>query len=325
MTAATDGHFAQLQQELLDLYEVRARSRFVELAQPQMRAHVLEAGDGPPVVFLHGGDGEAVTWAPLLAQLQDDVHLYGPDRPGFGLSDRFKYRTVDLRRHAGDFTVSLLDALGLQSAVLMGGSMGGFFALATALDHPERVSSLILMGIPAGFTPKLPLPVRVIFNMPVLPGLFMRRAATIEGQHKQYEQMFKTDPASLPELYFRTRVAGVKRPGAQQTWPTLMRRLTGVRGNRPGTYLGAELAHVTQPTLVIYGEHDWTPDEVRAAAERMPNASVHFLPGVGHFPFLQASEETARAVREFVAANAPHHRGLDNGPAFIETKSSAIR
>ena len=83
-----------------------------------------------------------------------------------------------------------------------------------------------------------------------------------------------------------------------------MRRLTGVRGNQPGTYLGAELAHVTQPTLVIYGEHDWTPDEVHAAAERMPNASVHFLPGVGHFPFLQASEETARAVREFVAANA---------------------
>jgi pimeloyl-ACP methyl ester carboxylesterase len=91
------------------------------------------------------------------------------------------------------------------------------------------------------------------------------------GQHKQYEQMFKADPASLPELYFRARVAGVKRPGAQQTWPTLMRRLTGVRGNRPGTYLGAELTHVTQPTLVIYGEHDWTPDEVRAAAERMPN------------------------------------------------------
>src|SRR5688572_18982186 len=105
----------------------------------------------------------------------------------------------------------------------MGGSMGGFFAFATALDHHERVSSLILMGIPAGFTSKLPLPVRVILSMPVLPGLFMRRAATIEDQHKQYEQMFKTDPASLPELYFRARVAGVKRPGAQQTWPTQMR------------------------------------------------------------------------------------------------------
>lgn len=305
MTAATDGHFAQLQQELLDLYEVRARSRFVELARPQMRAHVLEAGDGPPVVFLHGGDGEAVTWAPLLAQLQDDLHLYGVDRPGFGLSDRFDYRSVDLRRHAGDFTVSLLDALGLESAVLMGGSMGGFFALAAALDHPERVSSLILMGIPAGFTPKLPLPVRVIFNMPFLPAMFMRRAATVEGQHKQYRQMFGMDPTTLPELYFRARVAGVKLPGVQQTWPTLCRRLTGLRGNRPGTYLGAELEQVTQPTLVIYGEHDWVPDEVRAATERIPNGRGHFLPGVGHFPFLQATEETARAVREFVAANAP--------------------
>jgi pimeloyl-ACP methyl ester carboxylesterase len=224
MTAATDGQFAQLQQELLDLYDVRARSRFVELAQPQMRAHVLEAGDGPPVVFLHGGDGEAVTWTPLLAQLQDDLHLYGPDRPGFGLSDRFDYGTVDLRRHAGDFTVSLLDALELESAVLMGGSMGGFFALATALDHPERVTGLIL-------------------------------------------------------------------------------RLTGLRGNRPGTYLGAELSHITQPTLVIYGEHDWTPDEISAAAERMPNVAVLRLAGVGHFPFLQATEQTARAVREFVTAN----------------------
>ena len=306
MTAAKAGDFIHLQQELLDHYEVRARSRFVDLAQPHMRAHILEAGEGPPAVFLHGGDGEAVTWAPLLAQLQDGLHLCGPDRPGFGLSDRFDYRSVDLRRHAGDFTVSLLDALGLQSAVFIGGSMGGFFALATALDHPERVSSLVLVGTPVGFTPKLPLPVRVIFNAPVLPRMFMRRAATIEGQHKQYELMFHTDPASIPDLYFRARVAGVKRPGAQQTWVTLLRRITGLRGYRPGIYIGGELSNVTQPTLVIASEHDMAPvEEVRAAAARMPDARVHYLPGVGHFPFLQATEETARAVREFVALNAP--------------------
>ena len=184
--------------------------------------------------------------------------------------------------------------------------MGGFFALATALDHPERVSTLILMGMATGLTPQLPLPVRVIFNAPLLPDLFMRRAATIEGQHKQYEQMLKVDPDSVPALYFRARVAGVKRPGAQKTWATLMRRLTRLRGYRPGMYLGDELSRISQPTLMIWGEHDWVPvEEARAAAARMPNASVHYLAGVGHFPFLQATEETAGVIREFVALNAP--------------------
>jgi 2-hydroxy-6-oxonona-2,4-dienedioate hydrolase len=75
MTMGTAGDFALLQQQVLDLYGVRARSRFVELAAPRMRAHVLQAGDGPPVVYLHGGDGEAVTWAPLVAHLQNHVRL----------------------------------------------------------------------------------------------------------------------------------------------------------------------------------------------------------------------------------------------------------
>ena len=154
--------------------------------------------------------------------------------------------------------------------------------------------------------PTLPLPMRVIFNAPVLPGLFMRRAATVEGQHKQYAQMFKTDPDSLPELYFRARVAGVMRPGAQQTWVTMARRLTGLRGYRTGMYLGDELSPISQPALVICGDHDMAPiEKVRAAAGRMPEARVHYLPGVGHFPFLQATEEIASVVREFVAANAP--------------------
>ena len=103
--AATD-HFLELQGKLLDFYHVNATSRFVELKRPAMRAHVLEAGAGEPVVLFHGGDGEAVNWAPLLRPLQDTMHVFAVDRPGFGLSDAFDYRTTDVRRHCGDFVVS---------------------------------------------------------------------------------------------------------------------------------------------------------------------------------------------------------------------------
>lgn len=92
--------FAEVQRQLLDYYGVRAESRFVPLREPAMRAHVLEAGEGEPMVIRHGGDGQAVDWAPLMAPLQHHFHICAADRPGFGLSDSFDYRRTDLRDHA---------------------------------------------------------------------------------------------------------------------------------------------------------------------------------------------------------------------------------
>ena len=83
--------FIGLQDRLLAYYRVEATSRLVSLRQPALTAHLLEAGAGEPAVVLHGGDGEAVDWAPLLRRLQDHLHVYAVDRPGFGLSDPFDY------------------------------------------------------------------------------------------------------------------------------------------------------------------------------------------------------------------------------------------
>ncbi len=127
--------FVEVQRQLLDYYGVRAESRFVSLREPAMRAHVLEAGDGEPLVILHGGDGQAVDWAPLMAPLQHHFHVYAADRPGFGLSDPFDYRRTDLRDHAARFVRSLLDTLGIETATLVGGSLGGSFALAAAVGQ----------------------------------------------------------------------------------------------------------------------------------------------------------------------------------------------
>ncbi len=77
VTQADEAHqrFIELQQKLLDHYGVQARSRYVHLKEPRLRAHVLEAGQGQPVVIFHGGDGEAVNWAPLMAPLQQRLRL----------------------------------------------------------------------------------------------------------------------------------------------------------------------------------------------------------------------------------------------------------
>lgn len=288
--------FVELQSQLLAHYGVRATSRFVELAEPRMRAHVLDAGAGEPVLVFHGGDGEAVNWAPLMAPLQDRVRVIAADRPGFGLSDPFDYRTVDLRRHAADFTASLLDALGLETVTLVGGSMGGFFALAAAAAHPERVRRLVLVGLAPGAIPELPDSLRVLTESPELAVEFMKGKDTMEAQHAQYRDMFHVDPATVPDLYFETRIAGLRLPSERGTWATLL-----PRGGEPGLYFGDVLARLTMPSLVIWGENDMAPTAVgERIAAQLGRGRFASLPGVAHFPFLEAPEQTARLITDFM-------------------------
>lgn len=296
--------FLEAQDRLLRYYGVAASSRYVELERPRMRAHVLEAGQGEPVVILHGGDGQGVDWAPLMAELQSDFRLFALDRPGYGLSDPFDYRTVDLRRHAADFVTSALDALGVERATILGGSMGGFFALATAFAHPERVRALALVGMPLGLSRRLALPMRILCGIPGLATLFVTKIGqpTADARKKQYRTMFHIDPATVPEVYFDMQVAGMRIPGALPTWAVLLRRVAGLRRMRPEVTFEDELPRLEIPTLVIWGEHDMAPVEAgRSATARIPNGRFEWLPGVGHFPFLEVPGETGRLVRELVA------------------------
>ncbi len=293
--------FMELQGQLLKYYGVKAASRFVELARPPMRAHLLEAGEGEPLVLLHGGDGEAVNWAPLVSPLQEQVRVLAVDRPGFGLSDPFDYRSVDLRSHAADFVASLLDALGLESATLVGGSMGGFFTLAAALAHPGRVRSIVLVGYPAGATREISEGLRILCGTPGLPEEFMKGRANMEAQRSQYRDMFHVDPATVPDLYFETRIAGLRLPSEQGTWATILPRVATLEGLRPEMYLGDELPRIEAPTLLIWGEHDMAPAEAgREIAGKIPGARFEYLPGIGHFPFLEAPQLTARLITEFL-------------------------
>jgi pimeloyl-ACP methyl ester carboxylesterase len=299
--------FVEAQDRLLRHYGVRARSRYVHIERPPMRAHVLEAGQGEPTIILHGGDGQGVDWAPLMAHLQDGFHLHALDRPGYGLSDPFDYRRVDLRRHAADFVASTLDALELEQATILGGSMGGFFALATAFERPERVRALVLVGMPVGLSRQIAFPMRILCGVPGLANLFVTRVGrpTADARKKQYETMFHVDPATVPEVYFDMQVAGMRVPGALPTWAVLLRRVAGLSGMRPEVTFAEELPRLEVPTLVIWGEHDMAPMEAgRDATELMPKGRFEYLPGVGHFPFLEVPDQTARLIREFIATSA---------------------
>ena len=102
------------------------------------RLWVEDDGDGPPVVFLHGGLGDSRLWAPVVERLRESFRCIRFDFRFFGRSD-----ADEVEWSHGDDVVAVLDALGVDRAALVGLSLGGRVALETAQEHPERVTAVV--------------------------------------------------------------------------------------------------------------------------------------------------------------------------------------
>ena len=110
-----------------------------------------------PTVLVHGGVGNTIEWANLAPKLKAPLVI--PDRPGFGLSYPTDYRQLDFRADAARWLPELTDGIAVDKIDLVGNSMGGFFAIAFAAAHPDRVRKLVLCGSAGGVFPKArPLP-----------------------------------------------------------------------------------------------------------------------------------------------------------------------
>ena len=105
----------------------------------------MEAGQGPPVLAVHGLGGTKGSFLPTLAALADRFRVIAMDLPGFGDSDKPIGAAYDPRFFARA-VVDLLDALELERAHLVGNSLGGRVALELGLREPERVRRLVLLA-----------------------------------------------------------------------------------------------------------------------------------------------------------------------------------
>src|ERR1700760_4262020 len=139
--------FEQAESRLFDACGVQVTSRRVRLADPSLTVRVLDTGEGPPLVLVHGSGMSASTWAPLMPHLAPR-RLIALDLPGFGLSDPFDYSGRALRQHAVAQLTSLLDALGLDRVPVVGTSLGGMWALSMAVAAPDRTTAVASLGGP---------------------------------------------------------------------------------------------------------------------------------------------------------------------------------
>lgn len=244
-----------------------------------IETHLFEAGPptAEPLIYLHG-TFMGNLWLEHHAALSQHFHVFAPDMPGFGLTQR-----PDWLRDVSDYTLyfrDLFKALNLDQALLVGYSLGGWMAAEIAVWFPERVKKLVLSNA-AGIRVKGS-PIADIFAMNAQEFL----AATFEDFAAAAPLM----PASFDVDYlmdqYRQRVTLAALAWNPSFDPKLERRLS----------------LVTCPTLIIWGVNDRIVPLPYADAfkKAIPHAEVVKLEGTGHVPILEKAEEWDNAVIEFL-------------------------
>jgi 2-hydroxy-6-oxonona-2,4-dienedioate hydrolase/4,5:9,10-diseco-3-hydroxy-5,9,17-trioxoandrosta-1(10),2-diene-4-oate hydrolase len=264
---------------------------------------VAEAGAGAPVVLLHGGGPGASglsNYARNVDVLAREYRVIVPDMPGYGRSTK----DVDRRDPFGslaDAIRGLLDELGIARAALVGNSYGGACALRLALDTPDRVSGLVLMG-PGGIGTTRALPTAGLNS---LLGYYGGDGPSREKLEAFIRDYLVFDGAAVPDELIDLRYQAsidpevvanppLRRPSGPLALRTLL-RMDFTRDRR--------LAHLRTPTLVVWGQQDKVnrPDGARMLAERMPNCEVLEVPDAGHWVQWERAELFNDAVRAFLA------------------------
>lgn len=266
-------------------------SHFVELRG--IRTHYVEAGarNAPPLVLLHGGGAGADSignWRYALPLLACDFRVIALDLVGFGRTDKpdpagYAYSQHERNAHLAEF----LTALGLSPAILVGNSMGGATALGVAMEQPELVRALVLMGS-AGLNSEISESLKPIVHYDFTPAGMHRLVAALTG------------PAFRPddELVLRRYELSIE-PGARRAYEAIME---WIRAQGGLFYPEDALRSVTASTLVINGKEDRVVplDKAFRMLELLPNAWGYIVPHCGHWAMIEAPEDFAAATRSFV-------------------------
>lgn len=253
---------------------------------------LLEAGHGPPLVFVHGLPGQAQDFAPALQRLSSDWRCIAFDRAGYSASLPIQdNRKADVGCNV-TLLVELLDTLELPAAHLVGWSYGGDIAISAAAAHPERISSLVLVGAtgpsfrwPAGLAD------RILFRTPL--GSSLVNVVRRLGSGVMKPILDDAYGAEAPSALLDQFVELLDNPQSVSRW---------LEEGRVWDPASCPAEAVRCPTVVIHGESDTrVPISVaRTNAELIPDAQTHYLPDAGHWPFHSHPDAFADLVDRFL-------------------------
>jgi pimeloyl-ACP methyl ester carboxylesterase len=261
----------------------------IDVAGVATNVHV--AGDGDPVLLLHGSGPGVSAWAnwrltiPALAR---HFRVIAPDIVGFGFTDRPKQVTYDLDTWTSH-ALGVLDTLGIERAHVVGNSFGGSLALSLAIRHPDRVGRLVLMGsvgVPFAITPGLDAVWGYEPSVDAMEGLL---------------HLFAHDRSLIGPDLARLRYEASVRPGVQEAYREMF-PAPRQRALDALTHPVVEIAGITASTLIVHGRDDQVIP-LQNAVDLMAlidDAQLHVFGRCGHWTQLEHAAEFTDLVTDFL-------------------------
>jgi pimeloyl-ACP methyl ester carboxylesterase len=242
---------------------------------------VLVQGDGPSLLFLHGGDFAAQNRR-FLDRVAQQFRVVAPRHPGFGAGPRPAWV-----RNVGDIAylyLDLIDRLALDEVTLVGSSFGGWVAMELAVRSSARLKRLVLIdSLGVKFGARDEAEIADIYALPAAE--VVRRTFADPANAPDYDKMSE---AQVEEVA-RDREAAV---------------LYGWRPYMHNPSLKHWLHRIKIPALVLWGDKDGitAPAYGERLAQAIPGARFAAIPGAGHYPQIEQPEQVAKAIEDFAGS-----------------------
>jgi pimeloyl-ACP methyl ester carboxylesterase len=260
----------------------------------------LAAGEGPPLVLLHGAGDNSLDWRWVLPALARKHRVYAPDLPGSPDSARpaADYSPAFFER----FVASYVDALGIGRATFVGNSLGGLVAFRLALSEPTRVTALVLVdsaGLGSAVNPAF-----TSVNVPLLGEAAIPFWRTAVGAYQRAwgrtALLFAHPPGSVPREWWAEQCRLARSPGYLEAHLTVLRALVDPGGQRE--VLVDRLPLLEIPTLVVWGARDrvFPESQAKDAAARLRRGSLAVIPDCGHLPHVECPDRFVAALDQFL-------------------------
>ncbi|MDL9935170.1 alpha/beta fold hydrolase [Gordonia sp. ABSL1-1] len=278
-----------------------ATKRELTTAQGTLRYHEAGAADAPPLILLHGSGPGVTGWRNYRGNLgffAQTHHTYVLEFPGFGVSDPWEGMPV---LTAGKSVVAFMDALGIDSAPMIGNSMGGVVGINLAIKKPDRVAKLVTIG---GVGPNLLSP------SPSEGLRLLQEFADDPNRDKLVRWLngMVYDRALVTDELIEERWEAAMNPDALKTGRAMygsaaFEMQQKFMADADIAPYWAMMHKVKCPTLLTWGRDDRVspPDMALAPMRLIPDAELHIFPKCGHWVMIEAKDAFESAVAAFLA------------------------
>jgi len=283
------------------------------------------AGQGPPVVLIHGMLNSSRHWESVALQLAEHYTVVAPDLIGHGDSatPRGDY---SLGAHAASIR-DLLAVIGIERASIVGHSLGGGVAMQFFYQFPQRVERLVLVS--SGGLGHRVSPMLRTAALPGVSGLLSAAAnPRLLGALRDIGGRMR-ERGLRQGVYVQALARALRpleQPGAREAFLQTLRAVIDVHGQRVSATDRLYLLE-SMPTLIVWGERDNTIPlgHARSTHEAIPHSHFKTLPGAAHFPNLEDPEGLARALLDFLQSTSPGRIDDSDWGAVLSRRSPRRR